>query len=118
MVGVVQGCIASIFTRYDTANSLLYPLANFGRMSSGSVGLWVPRQFTCSVGEPLPVISSTKAPDLRDRIVQTGESPRGVKILNIDGSRLMFEGPALPQGAHSDIFKDEIVLLAYATTIF
>lgn len=116
VVDGVTGCLASVFSARDVANSLWYPLANIGRKSSGSVGFYVHDRPASFVGEPLPSISLADAkldgqgvPDLVDRVSLTGGNPRQTKILNIDASRFVFRGPALPQGAHGDVYSKDVV---------
>lgn len=115
----VQGCIACVYSRYDVANSFWYPLANIGRKAAGYVGLWMGEPHPDSlIGEPLPYASISKTPDLAHRVRSVGQDPKQKRVLNIDGSRLIFDGPVVPQGAHGDIFKDDIVQLLWATTRF
>ncbi len=114
----IWGCAASVFSRYDVANSFWYPLANLGRKASGSVGLWMQAPDNEAIGDPLPSASLVQSPNYAERIARVGQDPRQKKVLNIDGSRLIFEGPVLPQGAHGDIFKEEAVLLLWSTTVY
>lgn len=119
LLETVQGCVASIYSRYDTANSFWYPLANLGRKSAGSVGLWLGDPHPAPrIGEPLPSASLVESPNLADRIRRIGHNPTDKKVLNIDGSRLIYKGAVLPQGSHGDIFKDEVALLLWATTVY
>ncbi|HVT10946.1 MAG TPA: hypothetical protein VHE55_01660 [Fimbriimonadaceae bacterium] len=114
VTGKVTGCVASIYSAYDVANSLWYPLANIGRKASGSVGLYLPQE-PGIVGEPLPSIALSDAkseggrPDLAGRIEATGGDPAKAKVLNIDASRFVFRGPLLPQGAHGDVYSKDAV---------
>ncbi|MBX3118766.1 MAG: hypothetical protein KF784_06845 [Fimbriimonadaceae bacterium] len=119
LLDTVKGCVASIYSRYDVANSFWYPLANLGRKSAGYVGLWLGDPHPAPlIGEPLPSASLIESPNFADRIRRIGRDPKGKKVLNIDGSRLVFAGPALPQGSHNDVYKDETVLLFWAATVY
>lgn len=115
----VQGCIASVYSRYDTANSVWYPIANSGRRSSGFVGFYLPDSPQI-VATPLPYAFLSATPNLAQRIQkhEAGKDVKKIKVLNIDGSRLIFDGPILPQGSHGDIYKDEVIQLMWATTQF
>ena len=44
------------------------------------------------------------------------EKTSGKKIVNWDASLIINEGPAISGGAHSDIFKDEVIYLIWALT--
>ncbi|MBC8064264.1 MAG: hypothetical protein H7Y17_05505 [Chlorobia bacterium] len=115
----VKGCITCVYSRYDVANSFWYPLANLGRKAAGYVGLWLGSPLPDTrIGEPLPFASIASTPNLAKRVVSVGQNPKTTKVLNIDGSRLIFEGPVIPQGSHGDIFKDDIVQLLWSTTQF
>ncbi len=114
----LNGCVASLFSRYDTANSLWYPLANIGRKASGSVGLWISSPHPPpEIAEPLPSITVSDArydpvsgqPDMCGRIDAVGQCPEKARILNIDASRFVFKGPFLPQGAHSEIYSKDVI---------
>jgi len=119
LLDTVQGCIAAVYSRYDVANSFWYPMANSGRRSAGYVGLHFPIQPNI-VATPLPYAFLSTTPNLAQRIAkyEAPKDPKEVRIMNIDGSRLIFEGPIIPQGSHNDIFKDEVVQLLWATTLF
>lgn len=119
LIDNVHGCIASVYSRYDTANSVWYPVANSGRRSSGFVGFFLPRNLDL-VATPLPYAFLSATPNLAQRIQkhEAGKDVKKIKVLNIDGSRLIFDGPILPQGSHGDIYKDEVIQLMWATTQF
>ncbi|MEQ1823543.1 MAG: hypothetical protein ABL949_13615 [Fimbriimonadaceae bacterium] len=116
-VAGIEGAIGCCFSKYDTANNFWYPLANMGRMSAGSVGHWIRKQRSPIVGEPLPSIALTTASkgdvdgkvDMVRRLDFVGDNPEKVKFLNIDCSRFVFKGSVLPQGAHVDIYKKDVV---------
>ena len=119
MVDVVHGCIGCVYSRYDVANSFWYPLANIGRRAAGYVGLWMGKPHPAQViGEPLPYASISSTPNLAHRVQSVGQDAGQAKVLNIDGSRLIFQGPTIPQGAHNDIFKDDVVQLLWSMTTF
>jgi hypothetical protein len=119
LIESVQGCIAAVYSRYDVANSFWYPMANSGRRSAGYVGLYFPTQPEV-LATPLPYAFLSTTPNLVQRIAkyEPAKVPKQIKIVNIDGSRLVFDGPIIPQGSHNDIFKDEVVQLLWATTQF
>lgn len=109
ITAATSGTIAAMFTRYDTANSLWYPLANLGRKSAGSVGFWLRDPIPPEVGEPLPSVTVSDArlspagePQFHDRLTSVGADPAKTKFLNVDSSRFIFQGPPLPQGAHGE----------------
>lgn len=119
LIDNVHGCIASVYSRYDTANSVWYPVANSGRRSSGFVGFFLPDNPDI-VATPLPYAFLSTTPNLAQRIQKHDpeKNVKKIKVLNIDGSRLIFDGPILPQGSHGDIYKDEVIQLMWATTQF
>jgi hypothetical protein len=95
-----------VYSKYDTANSFYYPAANNGRMAAGWVGL-------CQMPPGIPVVGHNgefaiviKPPDLPGPPPQPG--------LNLDASRLIYQGPVLAGGGHDDIFKDDVVNLIWA----
>jgi hypothetical protein len=105
----VNGAIAAIYSRYDSANGFYYPLGNHGRLAAGYVGL-LGKDFTTEKqgGWPMLVHPPTLAPP----------SPAGrPRILNIDASRLIYEGPVALGGGHGDIFKDDVLHLIWAVTV-
>ncbi|MBW3622795.1 MAG: hypothetical protein KY468_05225 [Armatimonadetes bacterium] len=120
----VKGKIANLYSRYDTANGFYYPLANHGRMAAGHVGLL-----------PVEAVKSDyqddMIPEMRGRyatlvtppnldFTPEGEpitSPDGnARILNLDASRLIYDGPVATGGGHGDIFKDDIIFLVWSAT--
>jgi len=124
----VTGTIACIYSGYDTANGVLYPLANNGRMAAGYVGLCnlgggkhangtrVPFRQAVSLGgggdfalliEP-PSLSAVAMTE--NKFVPT-DIPR---LLNLDASRIVYQGSIPLGGGHDDIFKDDVIHLAWA----
>jgi hypothetical protein len=123
----VKGSIASFFSGYDTATGFYYPLANAGRLSLGSVGIssfragqqWsaydseldkVPCEAGCKcshIHRPRAFASLADPPQL--------PGPMGaLSILNLDASRMVYEGPVVSGGAHTDIYKDDVINLLWA----
>jgi|GEM_PF-1304569 len=99
---------ASIFSKYDTANGFWYPLANNGRLSAGYVGL-------CKT--PCPPDRFGKAGEFAMLI----EPPQSVtnsksRFLNLDASRIIFQGATATGGGHDDIFKDDVINLIWSIT--
>ena len=123
----VEGSIACLYSRYDTANGFFYPVANGGRLSAGYVGMTevggAPEKKGVKPEHLMRFISLPKPPDLdAAQFVPEGESVKSrrvhevPRILNIDASRLIFRGPVLLGGGHEDIFKDDIVNLIWSVT--
>lgn len=126
VIARVKGAVACVFSRYDTANGFYYPVANHGRLAAGHVGL-------CSVGagrlpDRLPALSDplanqdrglfaslTQPPDLQ-KILRSRSSADGPWILNLDASRMIYEGGVLTGGGHGDIFKNDVIHLVWAVT--
>lgn len=96
--------VASIYSKYDTANGVYYPFANNGRLATGYVGfdnasgpaLGKDGAFAM-VNAPPPEIAAASGP-----------------VLNIDASRLIYEGAVATGGGHDDIFKDDVIHLIWA----
>jgi len=126
----VTRTLASFFSGYDSATGFYYPLANAARLSAGSVGLcdvpdltssgllpeFKPKQDnpycapTCSadhVHRPLPFASLADPPHLPGPAT-------GLSVLNLDASRMVYAGPPASGGAHTDIYKDDVVNLLWA----
>lgn len=104
----VNGAIAAIYSRYDSANGFYYPLGNHGRLAAGYVGL---------VGEDFQTEKQGGWPMLVHPPALTPSSSTGrPRIINIDASRLIYEGPVAVGGGHGDIFKDDIIHLIWAVT--
>lgn len=118
----VKGAIGNIYSRYDSANGFYYPLANSGRQAAGSVGLFgvgrdkvTRRPYTVeTVGKGGKLASLVKPPDLAAwATVPAADEPY---LLNLDASRLISEGNVALGGGHDDIFKDDVVNLAWAVS--
>jgi hypothetical protein len=116
LMGLVD-TLAAVYTRYDTATGFIYSFGFQARRGIGSVGLYLgPNNPVRPVGHKGEFASVTEPPiDLIK-----SEATRNVcgltNALNIDASRFEYEGPPLSGGAHSDIFKDDLVNLLWAVT--
>jgi len=120
-VGAVQGAIANIYSRYDTANGFYFPVANNSKLAAGNKGLTeaggVQPEQRCNFA------SLVAPPDLdSDEFTAycappSGHRPAaGCRVLNLDASRLIYAGPVASGGGHTDIFKDDVVHLIWAAT--
>lgn len=121
----VRGSLACIYSRYDTANGFYYPVANHGRLAAGYVGVLAPNGVAPT---RIPQIEGPYAdfdrglfasvatpPDLLGRLKQ--RVPGGPPwIVNLDASRMIYDGSVAAGGGHGDIFKNDVVLLAWAVT--
>jgi len=97
--------IATIYSKYDTANGFYYPLTNSGRLAAGHVGFTnVAPKDTLGKGGVFAMINA-----LPTTVLQA-EGP----FLNLDASRLIYEGATATGGGHDDIFKDDVVHLIWA----
>jgi pimeloyl-ACP methyl ester carboxylesterase len=127
----VRDCIAAIYSAYDSANGFYYPLANGGRCAAGYVGLF-------RVGDKRPVLhcpvagspghrglfaSLVSSPGLRRLLDEhLGKIPHDTNadglpyVVNLDASRMIFDGPVSAGGGHADIFKDDVVHLLWEVT--
>jgi hypothetical protein len=135
LVSQVDRTLASIYSVYDSATGFYYPFSNAGRFAAGSVGfsavqktagppeemLWsamdpkqspppfVPCSAHCQtnhIHHPLAYAS------LADPPVLPGGA--GFAAINLDGSRMIYFGQVLSGGAHTDIYKDDVVHLMWA----
>jgi len=131
----ITGLLGCVYSRYDTANSFYYPLANRGRVSAGMCGIAVGSpgslrgsanlvdRMTISADEIGTALSAALPPfdegGPSATIAQTpnfrcsGKRPR---LLNLDASSLLYQGPPACGGGHDDIFKDDVVNLIWAIT--
>lgn len=100
----VQGCVACVYSQYDTANGFYYPAANNGRLAAGFVGL------TPNAGIPVGTVGKHGELAMLNAPPALPDDP----VLNIDGSRLIYEGPVATGGGHDDVFKDDVVHLIWA----
>lgn len=134
----VKGGIGCIFSGYDSANGFYYPLANNSRLAAGFVGLYqgYPRSGSHDHDSPvlLPprnelgrkgmfaaLVSPPNLPGLvPEHVSKNGAATprRDYKnlILNLDASRIVFDGPVAGGGGHSDIYKDDVMHLCWAVT--
>ena len=123
-IDIVDGTTASIFSEADTATGFYYPAANSGRLAAGSVGFSKikddhhqempealsqdPCCFCCKkphVHRPIPYAS------LADPPVLPGSDNA---IINIDASKMIYEGAVASGGGHSDLYKDDVILLLWS----
>jgi hypothetical protein len=128
----VRGVIASFFSAYDTATGFYYPLGDGGRYAAGSVGLTgLNGPGAKSPTPPLHIprydkdgqeireedkgmfALIVKPPDLNKLIDPIKDLAEG-RVINLDVSRLCYQGSPLTGGGHDDIFKDDIVNLCWA----
>ena len=119
----IRGAVACVYSGYDTANGFYYPLANGGRLAAGYVGLCnVPsknRLPPIDLGKDGLFASLSEPPKLNDKIAEKlkDKSPDAWPgAVNLDASRLIYEGDPRSGGGHDDIFKDDVVHLIWAIT--
>lgn len=113
LISGVKGCVASVYSRYDSANGFYYPFANQARRAAGFVG-HMPWKYK-SVSPPLPATFAT-SPNL-DALAELKPADDAV-FLNLDASQIVYEGSVGSGGGHGDIFKDDVVHLLWAITRF
>jgi pimeloyl-ACP methyl ester carboxylesterase len=113
MLRSVDGAVSCIYSAYDTANGFYYPMANNGRLAAGYVGL-------CQVGsrpDAPPVGQKSQfAMLVRPPALGSIGAPQAPCTLNLDASRLIYEGSVAVGGGHDDIFKDDVVNLIWAAS--
>ena len=123
LLNFLCGSLACIFSRYDTANGFYYPVSNHGRLAAGYVGLFKAAGL---LPTPLPdrnksqdiglFASLTEPPNLNLLLEDRHSVNRKVWILNLDASRMIYEGPVVDGGGHGDIFKPDVLHLIWAIT--
>jgi hypothetical protein len=128
MLGCLDGALACVYSRYDSANGFYYPVANHGRLAAGYVGLYCKDKNE----EPydLPVkgrddqeglfASLTTPPALLPLLTALKKARNATTsewIVNLDASRFIYEGSVATGGGHGDIFKDDLIHLAWAVTL-
>lgn len=107
-----KGVIACTYSRYDTANGSIFPLVNYRHKAAGHVGLYVGDN-----GKNLAARIMDDAPEERILLVESPDiTAPPSNIMNIDASRLIYEGPPASGGGHDDIFKDDVVALIWGVT--
>lgn len=108
--------LASIFSRYDTANGYIYPIGNQGKPAAGYVGLFgVPGRKQKDEHEPQGGYATlVRPPDFGPNLFPVPGVPR---VLNVDASRLIYAGPPAAGGGHDDIFKDDVLYLTWAVAL-
>jgi hypothetical protein len=124
----LDGALACVYSRYDTANGFYYPVANHARLAAGYVGLYCADKKE----EPydLPVkgredqdglfASLTSPPELMPLLTALQKARNAASTpwsVNLDASRLIYAGSVVTGGGHGDIFKDDVVHLAWAVTL-
>lgn len=116
-VDLVSGAIASIYSRYDSACGFFYPVANNSRLAAGSVGLYGGETFTAEHRDHF--ISLVSTPDLDTAQFGASGQPAGgrPRLLNLDASRIVYAGPVPSGGAHTDIFKEDVLQLTWAVVL-
>lgn len=105
--------LASIFSGYDTANGYIYPVAMHGKPAAGFVGLTPLHPDPASKPESQGKFATlVRTPDF-------GPNPHlgQMRVLNIDASRLIYEGAVPTGGGHDDIFKDDVLYLTWAAAM-
>lgn len=130
----MTGTLGCAYSAYDTANGFYYPVANGGRLAAGYVGFFGtpgpdgPR--------PAPRIPRLKGNDFKT--FDTEDADRGLlamlaeppplgaivkklkdgdgQVLNLDMSRIVYEGPVPLGGGHTDIYKDDTINLVWAVS--
>jgi len=122
LVKRIAGTLAAIYSRYDTAVGCYYPFSNGGRIGMGSVGMTragdmqplrgVPDDSTIDCETPPSQGVNCLASLVRPPILPGGTS--SVAAINIDASRLIYEGPPMSGGGHDDLYKDDVVHLLWA----
>ncbi len=107
--------LASIYSRYDTANGYIYPFANGGRVSLGYEGLSGAGR--SSHKAPLPEQQGGFASLVRTPNLKPNPHPGQRRVMNVDASRLIYEGSVALGGGHDDIFKDDVIYLLWAASM-
>lgn len=113
MLQATRGPVACIYSAYDTANGFYYPMANNGRLAAGYVGLCQvgSRSDAAPIGQKARFSMLVQPPDLGGL-----GAPSVPCTLNLDASRLIYEGAVATGGGHDDIFKDDVVNLIWAAS--
>lgn len=125
LLNFIEGALVCIFSGYDTANGFYYPFANAARSAAGYLGLTFVGAKTAP--DRLPSLedansaalfaSVLETPDLARLIHRHGRQRQPPYLLNLDASRVIFNGPSASGGGHNDIFKDDVVQLLWAVTL-
>jgi hypothetical protein len=115
----IKGALACIYSRYDSANGFYFPASNSAKLAGGFVGL--SQAGDCTPEQRCGFISLSSTPYLDDPIYMTcpqqgAQKDKLPRILNLDASRLIYQGAAAAGGGHTDIFKDDVVHLIWAVT--
>ncbi len=119
-VGAVTGALSCVFSRYDSANGFWYPAANQARLAAGYLGM---SNVANADGPPVVLgrdglfAMLVRPPKLVGAVaLATGQRRRPPYLLNLDASRIVYEGSLALGGGHGDIFKDDVVNLIWAAT--
>lgn len=110
LLGAITGAVSCVYSQYDTANGFYYPVANNGRLAAGYVGLCNVCVESAQLGKGGAFAMLVAPPPLPDMM------PKPCSVVNLDASRLIYEGAIATGGGHSDIFKDDIVNLIWSAT--
>lgn len=134
MLRNMTGALGCAYSAYDTANGFYYPVANGGRLAAGFTGLFgVPGQRFPRPATRIPRIEGNNfalfdtVPEDRGLLAMLVEPPPLGEIvselpasdrqaLNLDMSRIVYEGPIPLGGGHTDIYKDDVINLVWAVT--
>ncbi len=107
--------LGAVYTRYDTATGYIYPFGFGGRLACGSVGWFLGDKLQAGVrsyGKNGTFATLVKPPhfDPPPEPIRAGTERY---VLNLDASHIEFEGPPLSGGAHTDIYRDDVVNLLW-----
>lgn len=134
MLDNMTGPLGCAYSAYDTANAFYYPVANGGRLAAGYVGLFgapgpgAPRPATRiprlednnfakfdTVSDDLGLLAMLVEPPPLGPIVEALPMTER-QVLNLDMSRVVYEGPIPLGGGHTDIYKDDVINLVWAVS--
>lgn len=107
VVDSINDTISCVFSRYDRANGVWFPLANGRKLSGGYVGLFGVGGIRTETIPPVLIYPFHLNPTSQDKQKH---------ILNIDASHVMHVGP-FSAGGHGHVFTDEAVYIIWSVTI-
>lgn len=134
MLQNMTGALGCAYSAYDTANGFYYPVANGGRLAAGFTGLFgVPGQRFPRPATRIPRLEGNNFTDFdtvpadRGLLAMLVEPPPLGEIvrelpasdrqaLNLDMSRIVYEGPIPLGGGHADVYKDDVINLVWAVS--